>query len=199
MAQNEVRYRVVAIGGSAGSLDVVLRMVEGLPANSGASFVVVLHRRSDADSLLAELLSGRTAMKVKEAEDKEAMLPDTVYVAPADYHLLLEKEGSFSLDSSEKVHYSRPSIDVTFELVAEVFGASAIGILLSGANADGAEGLERIKAAGGFTIAQDPDSALVGYMPRQAISRNAAQAVVAGEELPGLICRLLGPSDRAQD
>ena len=120
------------------------------------------------------MFSSRTKLKVKEVEDKDYILPGHVYIAPPDYHLLLEDENTFSLDASEKIYFSRPSIDVTFESVAEVFGAAVIGILLSGANADGAIGLSKIQQAGGFTIVQDPESAEVDYMPRQAIDKAKA-------------------------
>ncbi len=191
MAQDEVKYQTVAIGGSAGSLDVLLKIVPQLPTGSGASFVIVVHRKNDADSILVDLLSARTRMNVKEVEDKEPILPNVIYIAPPDYHLLFEDKASFSLDSSEKVHYSRPSIDVTFESVADTFHSSSIGILLSGANADGAEGLARIKQAGGFTIAQDPATADVAYMPQQAIYKNAVAEIAAADAIAGWIRKLL--------
>ncbi|RYF82560.1 MAG: chemotaxis protein CheB [Chitinophagaceae bacterium] len=174
MAQDDITYKMVVIGGSAGSLDVVLKIVSGLPAQTKASFIIVLHRKSDSESILTNLLSIRTRLKVKEVEDKDEIHPGTIYLAPPDYHLLLEDEKNFSLDSSEKVHYSRPSIDVTFESVAETFGRRAIGILLSGANSDGAIGLKQLRESGGLTIAQDPKTAEVDFMPRQAIACNAA-------------------------
>jgi two-component system, chemotaxis family, protein-glutamate methylesterase/glutaminase len=187
MAQDAVRHKMIVIGGSAGSLDIILKIIPLLPSQSGASFLIVIHRKNDSDSILADLLTTRTKMNVSEVEDKQPIRPDTIYIAPADYHLLLEDERTFSLDSSEKIHFSRPSIDVTFESVAEVFGSSAIGILLSGANADGAEGLRKIKAAGGYTIVQDPASADVGYMPQQAINLGAVDAIVNSNDLPQFI------------
>jgi two-component system, chemotaxis family, protein-glutamate methylesterase/glutaminase len=190
MAQDAVRYKMIVIGGSAGSLDIILKIFPLLPSQSGASFLIVIHRKNDSDSILADLLSTRTQMNVSEVEDKQPIRPNTIYIAPADYHLLLEDEQTFSLDSSEKIHFSRPSIDVTFESVAEVFGSSAIGILLSGANADGAEGLRKIKMAGGYTIVQDPASADVGYMPQQAINLGAVDAIVNGDDIPQFIKRL---------
>lgn len=129
--------------------------------------------------------------KVKEVEDKDHIQPCYIYIAPADYHLLLENQYLFSLDSSEKVYYSRPSIDVTFESVAEVFGSSAIGILLSGANADGAQGLSKIKQAGGFTIVQDPKSAEVDYMPKQAIEKSQPDAIISTDKIAGFLNELI--------
>jgi two-component system, chemotaxis family, protein-glutamate methylesterase/glutaminase len=191
MAENAVRYKTVVIGGSAGSLDVILKIISSMPFDLDIVFIIIVHRKNDADSILNDLLSSRTKMAVKEVEDKQPIQPNTIYIAPPDYHLLLEDEYTFSLDSSEKVHYSRPSIDVTFESVAQVFGSAAIGVLLSGANADGAAGLHNIKDAGGFTIVQDPSSSQVGFMPQQAINRGSVGAVLHEDEIPGYIERLL--------
>lgn len=184
MAQDEVRpFPVIVIGGSAGSLEVVLDIVRGLPANTNAVVIIVLHRKNDTESVLHDIISHITRLNVVEVEDKDAVQPGTIYIAAPDYHLLLENEYSFSLDSSEKVHYSRPSINVTFESVAGVFGKRALGILLSGANADGAEGLLVMKEAGCHTIAQDPKTAEVNYMPQQAINLKAANEIIGRAEL----------------
>ena len=155
MAQDALKYKVVAIGGSAGSLDVILKIIADADV-SNVFYIVIVHRKNDADSVLSDLFKSHTHLTVKEVEDKEPVLPGHLYIAPPDYHLLLENEFTFSLDASEKVHHSRPSIDVTFESVAEVFGDAAIGVLLSGANADGAQGLKKINKAGGFTVVQNP-------------------------------------------
>jgi two-component system chemotaxis response regulator CheB len=140
--------------------------------------VLILHRKTTADSVLQYLLSSRTSLSVKEVEDKEPIQAGTIYIAPPDYHLLVEDKHTFALDSSEKVQYSRPSIDVSFESIAACFGTDVLGILLSGANADGAEGMAAIKAGGGYTIAQDPASADVGYMPQQAINLGVVDEVL---------------------
>lgn len=192
MAENDVRrFSMAVIGGSAGSLDIVLSIVSQLPAGTKATIVVVVHRKNAPESPMAGLLAARTSLPVKEVEDKEPMLPGTIYLAPPDYHLLVEDRDSFSLDCSEKIHYSRPSIDITFESAAEQFGPALVGVLLSGANADGAEGLYRIREAGGFTIVQDPKTAEIDYMPRAAIDRGAACAVVPAKELGGYLKALL--------
>lgn len=192
MAEDKLGYpKIVAIGGSAGSLDVIFKIVEALPGDMNASLVIVIHRKNSAGNILVDLLSTKTSLPVKEVEDKEVLLHGRIYIAPPDYHLLIENERSFSLDSSEKINYSRPSIDVTFESVAAVFGKAVVGVLLSGASADGAIGLQDIKLAGGYTIAQDPASADMAYMPQQAISFGQVDAVVAGNEIPAFIHRLL--------
>lgn len=190
MAEDAIN-KVVVVGGSAGSLDVILKLVAEFPAQANACYIIVTHRKNDTDSVLVNILSARTTMTVREVEDKEDLHPNRVYIAPADYHLLVESEESFSLDSSEKIHYSRPSIDVTFESVADVFKENTIGILLSGANADGAKGLKRIKQVGGFSIAQEPQSAEVGYMPAQAIKIKAVNKVLETNEIGPFVEQLL--------
>lgn len=191
MAQDTVKFKVVVLGGSAGSLDVIFKIVERLPTASGAAFIVVVHRRNDGNSLLVDLLAAKTSMHVSEVEDKDPIAANCIYIAPTNYHLLIEDESTFALDSSEKVHYSRPSIDITFESAAAVFGNKSMGILLSGANADGAEGLAKLKRAGGYTIVQDPASAEVSYMPQQAINIIRPDAIKNSTELPTLIRTLL--------
>lgn len=193
MAENALdTRRYLAIGGSAGSLEVILNLVAQLPRLPNAVVIIVVHRKKDNDSILVNLLSSRTRLPVKEVEDKEPILLNTVYLAPPDYHLLIERSDLFSLDSSEKVQYSRPSIDVTFESVAQAFGDKTIGILLSGANADGAAGLAKIRRAGGYTIVQDPATADVGYMPQQALELTPVDSVLPAGEMPALLEKLLG-------
>ncbi len=184
-------FKVIVIGGSAGSLDVLLRLINNLPPKMNAIVIVVLHRKNDPDSLLQNLISHKTGSAVYEVEDKEPIMPNTVYIAPPDYHLLVENETGFSLDGSEKVQYSRPSIDVTFQSVARTFGPRVTGVLLSGANADGAAGMAFIKSCGGYNLVQSPASAEVGFMPQQAINQNCVDEVAATEDLPAAVNRRL--------
>ena len=158
----------IVIGGSAGSLEVLLKILPFLKEKINFTIIIVLHRKPGADAILTELLTVRTIIPVREAEEKEVIKKGVIYLAPSDYHLLIEKAGTFSLDHSEKINYSRPSIDVTFESAAEVYKDKVVGILLSGANADGVAGLKRIKKMGGRVLIQDPDTAKVPYMPGQA-------------------------------
>ncbi|MEZ0485332.1 chemotaxis protein CheB [Fibrella aquatica] len=174
---------VVVIGGSTGSLDVLLPVLSALQSPLTLSLVVVVHRKNTSNSPLAALLATKTSLPVHEVDDKDLLKPGHIYLAPADYHLLFEKNGTFSLDDSEKVHFSRPSIDVTFESAADVYGAGVVGILLSGANADGTRGLQAIKQAGGISVAQQPTSAQVAYMPQQAIDNAAVDRVLDVLEL----------------
>lgn len=181
----------MVIGGSAGSLEPLLQIVAALPTHTHVAIVVVVHRKAGPDSILSNLLASKTSLPVKEVEDKDAILPGHIYVAPPDYHLLFESRETFALDASEKVHYSRPSIDVTFESAAAVFGNAVVGVLLSGANADGAAGMLRIRKAGGYTMAQDPETAEVYYMPRQAVLLDAVMEIGGAKLLAASLARLL--------
>ena len=189
MAQEDVAYntRMLVIGGSAGSLEALLQFLPRVKKDIHFSIVIVLHRKSDAESMLSNLLQSRTELPVREIEDKEKILPSVVYVAPANYHVLVEKDLSFSLDVSEKINYSRPSIDVSLESVADVLGPAATALLLSGANSDGTEGLKCIKEKGGKVLIQQPSSAEVSYMPEQALKEIHADAVLNTEEIAGYI------------
>lgn len=156
------------IGGSAGSLDVLLRVLPKVDAAIPFPIIIVIHRKHGADSLLTDLLSSRTKLIVKEVDEKEPINAGTVYIAPSDYHLLIERDKTFSLDYSEKINYSRPAIDVTFQTAAEVYGNRLYCLLLSGSNSDGVNGLKSVKAWSGKALIQNPDSAQVPYMPAQA-------------------------------
>ena len=174
MAQNSVekhQTELLIIGGSAGSLEVILYALPLLKNPLPISIIIVLHRKNNSDSTLTNLFKAKTRIPVKEAEEKEVIRAGHIYIAPPDYHLLIEKNQTFSLDYSEKVHFSRPSIDLTFQTAAETYRESLAGLLLSGANADGAEGLELIKLIGGKVAVQNPKTAEVSYMPQQALDK----------------------------
>jgi two-component system, chemotaxis family, protein-glutamate methylesterase/glutaminase len=185
MAQEGINHntRILVIGGSAGSLEALLQFLPQLEKEIAFSIVIVLHRKTASESMLTNLLQSRTQLPVREIEDKEKILPSVIYIAPANYHVLIEKDDSFSLDVSEKVNYSRPSIDVSFETAADVYGPAAAALLLSGANADGTEGLKCIKEKGGRVLIQQPSSAGVSYMPQQALNEIDADAVLSTEAI----------------
>ena len=164
------KCEVVIIGGSAGSLEVLLQLLPNLNTLNSFALVIVLHRKSGEDNLLENLIRLKTKVPVQDVDDKTPLEPGNIYIAPSDYHLLFEKEHTLSLDTSEKVNYSRPSIDVAFESAAEIYGSTLIAILLSGANADGTKGLEIVKKSGGITVVQKPASAEVPFMPVNAIA-----------------------------
>ncbi|NMR32982.1 chemotaxis protein CheB [Chryseobacterium aquaticum] len=162
------KTRLIVIGGSAGSLQVIMEMIKNLDDNLSFPIVLVVHRKAQSTSILPTLLQQFTTMQVLEVEDKTEIENGKIYIVPADYHMLFEDTNKVSLEASEKMNYSRPSIDVTFKSAAETFGDSVIGILLSGANADGVEGLGYIRKNKGKVWIQDPETAEVDYMPRQA-------------------------------
>jgi two-component system chemotaxis response regulator CheB len=185
--------KLLVVGGSAGSLHVILSLLAALDSDYPIPVLIVLHRNGVFESSLEELFSTRTSLVIKEIEEKEPIRAGAVYLCPADYHVLLEKDHTFSLDYSERINYSRPSIDVTFRSAADVYGPELVCLLLSGGNADGAEGMEYVKERGGFTVVQDPQTAEVPYMPQQAVSRMAASLIVPTEELPGFVHGLAHP------
>ena len=185
--------RLVVIGGSAGSLSMVLRILPYLNVTLHIPVVTVFHRKSD-DTTLIEVLSSRTGFEVREVEDKGGILPNVFYIAPADYHVLIEKDYTFTLDDSEKVNYSRPSIDVTFESAADAYGANLTCILLSGANADGVNGLKIAKQKGSSIVIQDPASAEVPYMPQQAMAQLTPDYILRPDNVQQMIAAIAGTS-----
>lgn len=159
---------IVVIGTSWGGLHALRTLVSALPADYRVPTVIVQHRHRQSDGLLRTLLQEHTTLTVCEVEDKQPILPDYLFLAPADYHLLVE-DGHFALSVDEPVRYSRPSIDVTFVSAADSFGAGAVGVVLTGANADGAAGLARIAERGGTAIVQVPETAESPVMPKAAL------------------------------
>ncbi|TCD27691.1 chemotaxis protein CheB [Pedobacter psychrodurus] len=178
------------IGGSAGSLDVLLEIFPALRNDIGFPIVLVVHRKASNESLLTDLLKSRTTLVVSEAEEKEFLKPGNVFIVPADYHMLIEEDESISLDYSEKVNYSRPSIDVTFQSAAEVFREKLVCILLSGSNADGVEGLKSVNNFGGRVVIQNPNTAIMPYMPQQAVLNVKPHVVLDSHHMADYINKL---------
>jgi len=192
MAAVKQDHKTLVIGGSAGSLTRVLQLLPFFTTGLNIAIVLVFHRRETDDSSLVELLSRRSKLQVKEADEKETIQPGTIYVAPTDYHLLIEKDNTFSLDYSEKVNYCRPSIDVTFESAADALQKSLVALLLSGANDDGTRGLMAVKEAGGIVVIQDPLTAEVAYMPQYALNRVKADLILQDDSPQEFISLLSG-------
>ena len=186
-----MKIKMLVIGGSAGSLDVLMDVLPNLRKDIDFPIVIILHRKKDSESLLADLLSSRSPLPVNEIEDKQPILPGVIYLAPPDYHVLIEKNDTFSLDVSEKVNFSRPSIDVSFESAADAYPNEIAGLLLSGANADGTEGLKCIQEKNGLVIVQQPGTADVAYMPQQAINEIKVDAILNKEEIASYINNLV--------
>ena len=163
------RIDAVVIGASAGGIEAVSLLLAALPAQMKATVFVVLHLPRERPSLLAGLFAPLCAVPVREADDKEPVEPGCVYLAPPDYHLLLDKGPRIALSADDAVNHSRPSIDPLFESAADCYGARLAGVILTGANADGAAGLAAVRRAGGLCIVQVPASALASAMPAAAL------------------------------
>ena len=172
------RIEMVVIGGSAGGVDALVGLLPALPEGFGPAVACILHVPADRESRLAELFAARTALPVREAQDKEPIQPGTVYFAGSGYHLSVEQDRSFSLSCEPPVQFARPAIDILMESAADVYGPALAGILLTGANFDGAEGMRRIRERGGLTIVQDPEEAQASTMPEEAIRRCAPHLVL---------------------
>ena len=182
----------VVVGASAGGVEILSALLSSLPARCPVAFCVVLHIPRERPSLLPEVFGVRCALPVKEAEDKEPVQPGTVYFAPPDYHLLIDRGPALALSSDEPVHFSRPSIDVLFESAADIYGERLLGLILTGANQDGAAGLAAIGRAGGRTVVQDPDSAAVAYLPRAALQQGPVDFILSPAQLRDVFAGL-GP------
>lgn len=163
-------FDLIVVGASWGGLDALTVLVRGLPPDFPVPVVIVQHRGPDAQSLLSDLLQRWTGGKVLEPEDKDPIEPGHIYIAPANYHLLVET-GHFSLTTEAPVRYSRPSIDVLFGSAAHAYGERLIGVVLTGANEDGSRGLQCIHDYGGYSVVQDPATAEVATMPAAALRR----------------------------
>ncbi len=182
--------KILLLAGSAGGFSVILNILKSLERPIRIPVIVIVHRNPKYASSIEDTLSKALVQKIKTADDKEAIENGTIYFAPAGYHLLVEPDYSFSLDISEPVQYSRPSIDVTFESVAEIYKENCTAILFSGANQDGAQGLLMIKRYGGKTFVQDPATAEVPIMPEAAIQIDAQERILTIQEIKDYIKQL---------
>ena len=180
----------VVIGASAGGVHALLALLSGLPTNFFLPIIAVLHLPKERSSRLAEVFQQRLAMSVREAADKQAIAPSTLYFAGSGYHLSIEVDRTFSLSCEDPVNYSRPSIDVLMESAADAYGARLAGVLLTGANFDGAAGLARIKQRGGMTVVQDPAEAQVATMPEAAIRKMKPNLILTLDGIRQLLVEL---------
>jgi len=178
------------LGASAGGIDALLRMLHDLPRPWHLPLVVVLHLPEGHESHLAEIFAERLHVPVHEAADKMPLAPGHVYFAPPGYHLSIERDRRFSLSCEPPVRFSRPSIDVLMASAADAYGPALAGIVLTGANEDGAEGLQRIHLAGGITAVQDPNEAQISIMPEAAIALHSPDHVLPLRELRALLLQL---------
>ena len=177
-AMGKRRIEMLVIGGSAGGVDAMLGLLPSLPQRYAPAVVCILHVPADRESRLAELFDSRVLLPVREARDKEPIEPGIVYFAGSGYHLSVEEDRSFSLSCEAPVQYARPAIDILMDSAAQVYGPALAGILLTGANFDGADGMRSIREHGGLTIVQDPEEAHANTMPKEAIRRCAPHLVL---------------------
>ena len=182
--------RAIVIGASAGGVEAIGTLLPALPPRLQVPVFIVLHLPRERPSLLASIFQLKCPLPVKEASDKEPVAPGTVYVAPPDYHLLIDEGPQTALSADDPVHYSRPAIDVLFESAADVYRAGLLGVVLTGGNQDGAAGLAAVIAAGGQGVVQQPDSAQVSYMPAAALQRNPSSRALALGEIAVLLAAL---------
>lgn len=178
-----MRFEAVVIGSSAGGMDALRKVLSSLTEKFKVPIIIVQHLSPSSESYLVEYLSRYCSLKVKEVEEKEKIKSGWVYVAPPNYHTLVEKDGSFTFTVEERVSYARPSIDVLFETAADAFGNRLIGIILTGANSDGSLGLMKIKKNGGIAIVQDPDTAEAEMMPRTALEKATVDYILKLEDI----------------
>jgi len=189
--------RAVVTGVSAGGLEALNSLLAVIPADFALALVIVQHRLPQQDDFLAELLGKICRLPVKEAEDKEAVLGGVVYLAPANYHLQIEADKTFSLSIDAKVNFSRPSIDVLFETAAEAYGPGLVGIILTGASRDGAAGLRRIKEKNGIAVVQDPKTAAYPAMPLASLEETRVDHVLSIGCIGRLLCEFGRPRETA--
>jgi two-component system chemotaxis response regulator CheB len=173
-----MKYDILAIGTSAGGIDALKRVLTSFSYTGEVAIVIVQHLSPQNKSYLSKIISDAISANVKEIEDKMPIERGTIFIAPPNYHVLIEKTGTFTLTTTEKVCYARPSIDVTFDSIADTFGKRVIGILLTGANHDGGEGLKQIKMAGGYTIVQNPKTAEAPEMPSYGIEKAVPDEII---------------------
>jgi len=181
------RIDAVVMGASAGGIQALSAVLPALPRGLRAPVFIVLHLPRDKPSVLADIFSRKCAVPVREAEDKEEVASGTVYFAPSNYHLLVDQGPRLALSADDPVHHSRPSIDVLFESAVDIYRNRLLGIILSGANDDGASGLAAIHNAGGLTAVQRPETAVSPHMALSALKRCPADWVLSLDEIAGLL------------
>ncbi len=180
----------VIIGASAGALEALSQLLPSLPASFALPVFVVVHVPPDKPSVLADIFKTKCQLRAIEAEDKEPIEPGVIYFAPPNYHLLFEDQQTIALSNEEEVLFSRPSIDVAFESAADVWADRLIGIILTGANQDGAAGLQAVAKAGGVTLVQNPEGAYARAMPEAAIDACPQARVMSFAEMSAFLSRM---------
>ncbi|HEX9828463.1 MAG TPA: chemotaxis protein CheB [Flavobacteriaceae bacterium] len=183
-------YDAIVIGVSAGGMNAMKILFSRLPKDFGTHIIIVQHISPRSDNQWIDLLNDKSNISIKEANEKEIIENGIVYIAPANYHLLIEKNRTFSLTIDERINFARPSIDVLFESAAEVYKNKLIGVVLTGSNHDGTKGIKRIKECGGLAVVQDPKTAESAYMPASAIAAVKPDYILSLEEITDLLIKI---------
>lgn len=184
-------YKAIVIGTSAGGIDALIQLLRGVNKPLKVPIIITIHLNPHFQSSLATVLSNKTGHICIEIEDKISLRDNKVFISPANYHTLIEKDYSISLCITEKVSFARPSIDVTFETAADAYQSNLIGVLLTGANRDGTNGMKEIINRNGYTIVQDPDEAYAKEMPINAIKNIIPNKILKIDEISKLLNRLI--------
>lgn len=187
------RFAAVVVGSSAGGIKALNTILEPLSSNFPLPIIVVQHLHPNSNGYLVQILGTHCALLVKQAEEKESIKAGVVYLAPPNYHLLIEEDRTFSLSLEERVNFSRPSVDVLFESAVYAYRHQLIGVVLTGANNDGSKGLKKIKQVGGYAIVQDPNTAEAEAMPRSALAATAVDKVLPLEKIGPHLMYLVKP------
>jgi len=188
-----MKYEAIVIGTSSGGMNALKFLFSSLPVDFSIPIIIVQHISPCSDDQWIKLLNNNSKLYLKEADEKEKIEHGKVYIAPPNYHLMIERNKTFSLTIDERVNYSRPSIDVLFESAAEAYKNKLIGVILTGSNNDGTNGIKRIQECGGLTISQDPETAESSYMPASAIATNQPDYILSLEEITALLIKLDKP------
>lgn len=182
-------YEAIVIGVSSGGMNAMKILFSALPLEFNIPIVIVQHISPRSDNQWIKLLNDKSKLHIKEADEKEKIEPGNIYIAPPNYHLLIERDKTFSFTIDERVNFARPSIDVLFESAAEVYTNKLIGVVLTGSNNDGTKGIKRIKECGGLAIIQDPETAESSYMPASAIAAIKPDYILSLEEITALLIK----------
>jgi two-component system chemotaxis response regulator CheB len=190
-----MKYKAIVIGSSAGGMEALGIIIGALPRKFSAPIIIAQHISPRSDNYMVKYLNDIGKLRVKEADEKEQVAQGTVYIAPPNYHLLVEREGTLSLTVEPRVNYARPSIDVLFESAADAYNDKLVGVILTGANSDGSKGLRKVKEYGGLTIVQDPKTAEVDSMPKAAISTAEVDYILPLNEISKKLIELIGDTN----
>ena len=189
-------YEAIVMGVSSGGLSALKTLFSRLPKDFNTPIIIVQHNNPLSENLWIKLLNDKSNLEIKEADEKESIEPGKVYIAPPNYHLLIEKNKTFTLTVDERINFARPSIDVLFESAADAYRNKLIGIVLTGSNNDGTDGIKRIQEYGGLVVIQDPKTAESAYMPASAMAAVQPDYVLPLESIADLLLKITKPTKK---